>query len=197
MSELTTFQDLMRRVRAGDGDAAAELVRSYEPAIRRVVRLRLGDARLRRVFDSADVCQSVLASFFARLALGQYVLRESGQLAALLLAMARTKVARRARRAEVRRRDRQGQEVHAAAMGSAASPGPGPCRLAAGRDLLEQFQRRLTAEKRLLSDRRVDGRSWSEIADELGGSPDALRKRWARALDRVSIELGLDEPDDE
>jgi DNA-directed RNA polymerase specialized sigma24 family protein len=111
--------------------------------------------------------------------------------------MARTKVARQARRAEVRRRDRQGQEVLAAAVGSAASPEPGPCRLAAGRDLLEQFQRRLTAEERLLSDRRVEGRSWSEIADELGGSADALRKRFARALDRVGVELGLDDPDDE
>src|SRR5262245_914953 len=51
MSDDASFQDLIRRVRGGDDAAAAELVRRYEPAIRRVVRLRLTDARLRRAFD--------------------------------------------------------------------------------------------------------------------------------------------------
>ena len=61
MSDETPFQELIERVRGGDGDAATELVRRYEPAIRRVIRLRLTDARLRRAFDSMDVCQSLLA----------------------------------------------------------------------------------------------------------------------------------------
>ncbi len=44
MSEPTSFADLIRRVRGGDADAAAELVRNYEPAIRRAVRdLQQGD----------------------------------------------------------------------------------------------------------------------------------------------------------
>ena len=64
MADETPFPDLITRVRGGDSAAAAELVRRYEPAIRRVVRLRLTDQRLRRAFDSMDVCQSVLGSFF-------------------------------------------------------------------------------------------------------------------------------------
>jgi hypothetical protein len=36
--ETTTFEALIRRVRAWDQEAAAELVRRYEPAIRRAVR---------------------------------------------------------------------------------------------------------------------------------------------------------------
>jgi hypothetical protein len=64
MSDETPFPELIERVRGGDGDAATELVQRYEPAIRRVVRLRLTDPRLRRAFDSMDVCQSVLASFW-------------------------------------------------------------------------------------------------------------------------------------
>jgi RNA polymerase sigma-70 factor (ECF subfamily) len=40
------FPDLIRRVRDGDQDAAAELVKHYEPYIRRAVRFRLADARL-------------------------------------------------------------------------------------------------------------------------------------------------------
>ena len=58
----TTFQDLIRRVRAGDGQAAVELVRLYEPTIRRVARVPLADSRLQRLFDSQDVCQSVFGS---------------------------------------------------------------------------------------------------------------------------------------
>ena len=91
MSEPNTFTDFIRRVRAGDAQAAAELVRRYEPLIRREVRLRLEDRRLARAFDSMDVCQSVLASFFVRTAAGQYDLEEPGQLVKLLARMARNK----------------------------------------------------------------------------------------------------------
>jgi hypothetical protein len=42
------LRTLLDRVRAGDQEAATELVRRYEPALRRVVRLRLRDRRLRR-----------------------------------------------------------------------------------------------------------------------------------------------------
>src|SRR5262245_46654856 len=45
VAEDSTFADLMRRVRAGDAAAAASLVRTYEPAIRRAVRVRLEDTR--------------------------------------------------------------------------------------------------------------------------------------------------------
>lgn len=72
MSDRGPFAEFLRRIRAGDEHAAAELVRRYEPAIRLEVRLRLGDPRLRRVLDSMDICQSVLASFFVRAAVGQY-----------------------------------------------------------------------------------------------------------------------------
>ena len=66
MSEPGSITECIRRVRAGDEQAAAELVRRYEPLIRREVRFQLEDRRLCRVFDSMDICQSVLASFFVR-----------------------------------------------------------------------------------------------------------------------------------
>src|SRR5205807_1491596 len=52
MSELDAFRDAIRRIRAGDERAAAELVSRYEPVIRREVRLQLQDRRLARLFDS-------------------------------------------------------------------------------------------------------------------------------------------------
>jgi hypothetical protein len=72
MSSDISFRDLIRRVRAGDAGACTELVRRYEPAIRVAVPVRLTDPALRRVLDTMDVCQSVLANFFARPALSQF-----------------------------------------------------------------------------------------------------------------------------
>ena len=72
MSELRSFEELLQQVRAGDQEAARQLVQRYEPAIRRAVRFRLADSRLARLMDSMDICQSVLASFFLRAAAGQY-----------------------------------------------------------------------------------------------------------------------------
>ena len=89
----------------GDSDAATELVRTYESAIRVAVRTRLSDPALRRQFDSMDVCQSVLASFFLRAAAGEYDLRDPPQLVALLSKMTHNKLAMRVRREYRQRRD--------------------------------------------------------------------------------------------
>ena len=59
------FRLLLRAFAPGDAEAAARLVREYEPSIRRFVHIRLADAHLRRrSSNSMDVCQSVLANFF-------------------------------------------------------------------------------------------------------------------------------------
>ena len=90
MPDATTKQeyvDFVLRIRQGDEQAAEELVRRYEPEIRLEVRgwLRLRNPGLRRVFDSMDICQSVLASFFARAAVGDFDLDEPPQLIRLLV----------------------------------------------------------------------------------------------------------------
>jgi hypothetical protein len=40
---------------------------------------------------------------------------------------------------------------------------------------------------------RHQGLDWAAIAERQGGSPEALRKRLARATQRVAQELGIDE----
>src|SRR3954451_3991768 len=104
MPEAPTFEELIRRVRGGDQDAAAALVRRYEPAIRRAVRFRLADARLGGMLDSMDICQSVMKSFFVRAASGQYDLETPEKVLGLLAAMARNKLASQARRQGAQRR---------------------------------------------------------------------------------------------
>ena len=197
MSNAAPTKDLVARVRAGDADAAAELVRSYEPVIRSRVRvwLRMQDVRLRRVFDSMDICQSVLASFFVRAAAGQYDLDQPEQLTALLMQMARHNLAHQvskqtAQRRDIRRTDGGGLEAVATPMVQ-----PSPSEHIAGRELFDAVRAKLRDEERRIADLRGDGNDWAAIAAELGGTPDALRMKLARALDRVTAELGLEESD--
>jgi len=199
------FQVLLGRVRSGDPDAAAELVRRYEPAIRRAARVRLVDTRLNRLLDSMDICQSVMASFFVRTALGQYELETPEQLLKLLATMTRNKLANQVKghgagRRDFRRlEDRSGRDDgdHSVVGGIEAVAGPGhtPASEVATRELLEQARRRFSPEERSLLDRREQGCEWTEIAAEMGASPEAIRKRLTRAIDRVAHELGLDQPD--
>jgi DNA-directed RNA polymerase specialized sigma24 family protein len=102
MSENSSFPDFLWRLRAGDEQAAAELVQRYERVIRCEARLRLTDPKLGRLLDSGDICQSVLASFFVRAAAGQYDLHQPRDLKVLLVRMAHNKVASQARRQRAR-----------------------------------------------------------------------------------------------
>jgi RNA polymerase sigma-70 factor (ECF subfamily) len=191
--EGSPLPDLIRRVRSGDQDAAAEIVSIYQPHVLRAVRLRMRDSRLRLALDATDVCQSVMASFFARLLLGQFNVDSPEQLLRLLETMARNKVASQARKAQVTRREIRGIDGSDEGAILQTSSVPDPSRIVAERDLLEQFQRRMSHEERRLSDLRGAGREWAEIAAEVGSSPAALRKKLARALDRIARELGLDD----
>jgi RNA polymerase sigma-70 factor (ECF subfamily) len=195
MAEGTAFADFIGRIRAGDDQAARELVERYEPVIRREVRMRLRDPRLYSRFDWADVCQSVMASFFVRAASGQYDLKEPGQLLGLLVAMTRNKLAKQERRHRALRRDYRRLEDYDPSRLEGQSPAPTPSRLVAGRELLDEFRRRLSAEERLLADLRAQGCEWAEIASQVGGTPQARRKQLARAIDRVEqqLEVGGDD----
>lgn len=186
------LSELLGRFRAGDPDAAGELVQAYEPHLRRMIRLRIRDSRLRRLFDSADICQSVLANFFARLSLGQYDLESPAQLVRLLEAMARNKVATQARQAQVTRRDEReiGGEDETT---TPVVPGLSFTEQVAWRELVQIVRSRLTDSERRLSDLRAAGREWSAIAAAVGGTPEATRKRLERAFDRVARELGWEE----
>ena len=193
MTSDSTFSELLCRIRSGDAAAAEELVRRYEPALRRMVHVRLISDRLRRVFDSEDICQSVLASFFVRAALGQYEINGPDDLLKLLAIMARNKVVNKARRME--HGGGTGERVSFADLPNSVLAGaaPGPSQHAALNDLLQEVRRRLPPEENRLLDLRQQGVAWADIGLQLGDNPDALRKRLSRAVDLVAQELGLDD----
>jgi RNA polymerase sigma-70 factor (ECF subfamily) len=192
MADEEPFSHFIQRIRAGDAQAAVQLLQQFEPAIRLEVRMRLRDPRLRSVFDSMDICQSVFGSFFVRVAAGQYDLKQPEQLLKLLVSMVRHKVASHARRYRRQKRDQQRVVPLEAVQWQPADPGLSPMEAVAGEELLQKFRQLLTEEERRLADSRAQGRTWAEIAAQLGGTPGARRTQLTRAVERVVQQLGLD-----
>jgi RNA polymerase sigma-70 factor (ECF subfamily) len=191
VSEELSFLELLRRVRAGDEAASAELVRRYERAIRMAVRARLTDPGLRRLFDSVDICQSVFANFFVRATAGDFELHKPEQLIQLLATMARNRVTDHALKQQAARRDYRRIERSAGDRES-VDGAPSPSDEVSIKELIQAFQSRLSAEERHLADQRALGVPWAEIATAIGGKPEVLRKQLERAINRVTRELRLD-----
>ena len=187
------FAEFVRRIRAGDEQAAAELVRQYEPLVRREIRLGLTEPSLCRVLDSMDICQSVMASFFVQAACGRYDLEEPGQVIKLLIGMAPTSSPLRcARTGPATGRapaggDRRGRIESSGPRGGHSQsdrrrPRSAPCRARA-------IQRGRTPVGRAAR----WGQDWAGIALEMGGTAEARRHQLTRALDRVTQQLGLND----
>lgn len=196
MSKPSEFDELLMRVSHGDSEAENSLFQKYEPAIRRVVRLRLANLPLKSVVDSVDICQSVMASFFVRLRLGKYRFANANQLIALLMTMAKSKIAAQSRRAQAQCRDRRrlvpDNEVESMLVASTESPSH-QCQV---RELYTSVMEHFSEDEKLLANLRVDDVEWEEIAriyhsravdvNRLQATPESLRKRLTRAMERVA-----------
>lgn len=182
MCEGDRFTELIHRIRCGDAQAAQELIHQYEPAIRREARFRLGSS-LRPTFDSMDLCQSVLGSFFVRVVAGEYHFDSPAGVMRLLIEMTRNKVREKARK----RRE--------APLGEYEPPAAdqNPLDTLVNCDLITVFRSRLSDEELFLWERRRQDVSWKVIAAEVGGTEASLRQRYSRAIRRVAGELGLED----
>jgi DNA-directed RNA polymerase specialized sigma24 family protein len=191
-----TFSDLIERAKQGEPDAARLLIERYESAIRRQVRFSLLDNHLRRVLEETDVCQSVLGRFFVGLWAGRFEIDRPEQLVALLKKLVKNKIVDQARYWNAERRNirRNVVPLESETPIELASDEPTPSRIVADAELLAEFERRLSEEERAILVLRRQGLSWAEVSERVsGGGGEATRKRFERAIDRVSAALGLNE----
>jgi RNA polymerase sigma factor (sigma-70 family) len=185
------FARLLERVRAGDDDAVREFVDRFGPEIRRYISKHLRDPRLRRLFDTMDIWQSVLANFLVRATHDEFLLDDPEDLIKLLTRMALNKLRNKVKAQRTGKRDIEREEpADSARLDELASSDPSPSELIIFRDLLEAVRSRLPAFEWFLVEQRAQGRTWNEIAAEVDGSAESLRKQLCRALDRVKKEFG-------
>ena len=140
-----------------------------------------------------DICQSVLKSFFVRAAAGQFSLETPEQVLKLLTTMARNKLASQARKQHSLRRDNRRASPIADGGSRLVAPGDSPSAKMVVLDLQREVRRRLAPDEWQLLELRNQGHDWTAIAAQVGGVAESLRKKLARAIDRVVDELGLDD----
>ena len=183
-----SFRELMRRVRAGEQQAATELVDRYGPEIRRHIRVHMNRPNLRQFLDSVDIFQSVLAVFFANVWEGRHDLDDPKHLVKLLSMMARHKIVDYARKPAQRRWQRAGHDV----WGDLPARDECPSQVLHFEELLRRVPTLLSEDEQRLVRLRTEGRNWQEIGDAWGLSAEAVRKQFARVRERVCRELGID-----
>jgi RNA polymerase sigma-70 factor (ECF subfamily) len=190
MAEATPVQALLNLVRSGDQRAAAELVRRFEPALRRTIRARMRDRRLRRLLDSTDLCQSVLFDFFERVTSGEYAPNTAEDLLKLLAVMARNHLINQALYQQAKRRDLRRLVPGPVEKWQVKDRGSSPSQHVAAHELAQKARELLTPQEQQLLELREQGGEWAQIARQVGKTPEALRKHLVRALARVAQILG-------
>ena len=180
------FPEFLAVLQSGDRQAVEELLRHLDPFLRRVIRLRLIDGRLRRLVDTADIFQSLLKDFLSRREADRPPAPELGGLSAYLAAAVHHKIQTRMRAAR----------RHAGDLPDGwdpASPEPAAAQHIEEDDLSQAVRARLPEQTRPLFDLKLQGLTWAEIAGRVGGKPDALRMRLTRSVAAVLGELGHEE----
>lgn len=184
-----SFHELMERVRAGDKDAAWELIDRYGNIVLHVVRRHLSSS-LRSKFDSMDFYQVVWASFF-RAPDEIRAFAEPKDLINFLCSMTQNKVGMEARRRlqtekyNVAREQSSNVAQPGSTAASTAEPAdarqPSPSQIAIARETWERLVNRLPEQERAVVEMRFQAMTYDEIAAKLG-----IHERQARRIiDRI------------
>jgi RNA polymerase sigma-70 factor (ECF subfamily) len=168
----------LERIRAGDEEAARELLGRYEAEVRLVVRRQL-PRLLRSRFDSLDFLQSVWGSFFRRVRAGLTDFEDSRHLVAFLARAAKNKVIDEYRRAASRKQDMTREEPlwgDGARPRDLASNTDSPSEVAQAREVYGRLRALLPEEKRTILELKADGLSSRDIGERLGISERTVQR---------------------
>jgi len=183
----------------GEPSSLAERIARSIPGLTRYVRRRLGP-ELAAKESASDIAQSTARELLRGIrAEGSYDERGEAAFQRWIRSAAEHKIQNRARHWRAQRRAEktesltQGTESQAGIADSLASE----ARTSRDAMLHEEAERLARAFSTLPPDYRdvlqrtqVEGQSYAEVAEALGRSPEAIRKLAARALARLSGELG-------
>jgi DNA-directed RNA polymerase specialized sigma24 family protein len=175
-----SFSYLLERLRRRDNAAAAQVFDRFAERLVALARSRL-DARLRQRLDPEDVLQSVLRTFFVRLADGQFSLRDWDSLWGLLVCITVRKCAKAHERNTAAGRDVYRETALAAAGGTESGPswdfldrGPGPSEGALLDEAIEEALREFN-----------EGEIQIVLLSLQGETPAAVKERGRCSLSKV------------
>ena len=173
------FDNLMRKVRLGDGKALPQLLQRYEHEVHRAACHLLGRS-LRSSLDPSDLVQSVHRTLIHGFRDNKIVVASPQKLVALAVAVVRQGTAGRP---EAPVPERHAALVETAALDATRTgtdPQLDPAREAEYNDILERIYAELGEADRRLVQLRLLGYSTADAARELGLNADVLRVRLSR-----------------
>jgi RNA polymerase sigma-70 factor (ECF subfamily) len=181
-----TFADVLARARQGDNEAMTQLIRQYEPQIRRAARTRLGPALRPRV-DSIDLVQSVHRSLMGHLRRNKFAITKPEDLTALAVTFVTRKVSHLWRTIQLEERVLRLVNLLRPRISAEEDPAASVERLDCVRHLLEEVD---DSDRRLL-ELHLENHSTKEIAARLNLKENGVRARRSRLFRRLR-ENGID-----
>ena len=187
---------LLAAARAGDRDALGALLEAYRSYLRLLARLEIG-RRLRTKVDASDLVQETFLQ--AHRSFPEFRGVSESEILAWLRRILATRLSNVVRHFHgTQRRDldleRDLGRSSRALQGVLAVSQTSPSQRFARREqavLLANAVERLPDDYReVVVLRNLRGLKFREVAEAMGRSRDAVQKLWARALDRLRVELG-------
>jgi RNA polymerase sigma-70 factor (ECF subfamily) len=177
---------LLRAAQAGDREAAQALFVAFYPRVLRIAEIRLG-RRLRRLFDAADIAQSVFGRAYR--SLPGFKDEGPGSFLSWLDAIVEHTVRDKARWFEADRRGGSRREVGPLTGKESAPSSASPSRLAERAETIERFHRAMKTltprERATVEVRKFLGLRGAEAAHALGVSEESMRQNYARAVEKL------------
>jgi RNA polymerase sigma-70 factor (ECF subfamily) len=195
LPDFTESMRLAEAAKTGDRQALDDLLRRYEPRLRRIVRIRL-NARLRRCLESVDIIQETYTSAFQ--AIERLELRSTASILQWLARIAENHMIDAYRRhyGTKRNRDREGggdPEWGDAGKEWGAQPHQplSPDKEVAKQEILAMVDNAVSQlpdeEREVVLLRSYHGGSWAYVAKQMGRpSEDAARQLHRRARMRLA-----------
>lgn len=185
MTEETSFAALIARVRSGDNDAVMQVLDEYGSYIARATKMRLLSRRMRRVFETADIAQTVMKSFLVRIRddENQWQINKPGDLVGLLVTMTDHKVVSKIRRESALRRGGDKAKKSLEPGIDVGDDKPTPDEIAMLKEEADRCWDLLSEEAKALYKLRYEKElAWDEIGRAFRSSGEASRKKLERYL---------------
>jgi RNA polymerase sigma factor (sigma-70 family) len=188
VAEGLTFAELMRRLEAGDEDAASEVFRLYARRLIGLARAQI-ESRFRGVLSGSDVAQEVLNSFFRRQAAEPFDVDNEDALWGLLAEITFRKCNRWNRRLSARKRGGRLASWQATDLSDAEwqaiDSAPRPDDAAVLTDTLAELYGGLKEQECRICELRLQNYKVREIAAQVNLTEETVSRKLGRIKDKL------------
>ena len=184
------FRDLAEKLRLGDNGALEQMWDRFGNELRRRARTRLRQYGITRQHESMDICNAVMLDLMNQREINirqpkdvlRYFRRAiDNQVRDVIKSLTRD-------RRDIRREENSPVESH-----NVVNSGTTPSFFLLREEIFHKVESYLAEDGDRIVQMVRENFGWKEIGDALGTSPDSIRMRWNRAIQKVQSDSGFDD----